>query len=78
MIDTGNVARTKREQQLDGFDHFAKLKKLMPSKRKKMVYNIDDRRDRAAVRIGDMKLLRGMWRGRHARERESVGGGRGG
>ena len=60
MANAGDVEQAKEELQLDGYDHFYKLKKFKTGLRERMVYNIDDRRNRAAVRIGNMKLLRGM------------------
>ncbi|XP_076442669.1 arylsulfatase B-like [Babylonia areolata] len=54
----GNVTKAKVELDLDGHDHMTSLKRFAPGQRTQMVYNIDDRRNRAAVRIGDFKLLR--------------------
>ncbi|XP_070192929.1 arylsulfatase J-like isoform X1 [Littorina saxatilis] len=46
-------------QEMDGIDQYWKLIKGKQGTRDRVVLNIDDKRGRSAVRIGDMKLLTG-------------------
>ncbi|XP_041367682.1 arylsulfatase I-like [Gigantopelta aegis] len=54
------AAGEKTDQKIDGVNQWMMLRKGTPSKRREVVYNIDDVRKNAAIRMGHMKLLEGQ------------------
>ena len=48
------------DQGLDGIDQLDSIINGLPAVRTRMIYSIDDKKNRTALRIGDMKLMTGV------------------